>query len=149
MWRRSTAPWPRRSARRATGPSTIPPRATASPTPISKLHAAGQLRPSYLLRALREQRLSLFASALATLGGFSVGQVNRAIAADRPDMLALACATVGLDRSAFSTLLALVRELNHALPGGDANQARRVFDAFGPEQTAKARSAFLQAAMAV
>ncbi len=116
---------------------------------IAKLHAAGQLRPSYLLRALREQRLSLFASALATLGGFSTIDVNRAIEADQPEALALACAGVGLDRSAFSTLLALVRDLNQGLPGGDANQARRVFDTFGPEQTAKARAAFAKAAAAV
>jgi uncharacterized protein (DUF2336 family) len=116
---------------------------------ITKLHAAGQLRPSYLLRALREQRLSLFASALATLGGFSISAVNRAIAADRPETLALACAGVGLDRGAFSTLLALVRELNGGRPGGDANQARRVFDAFGPEQTARARAAFVKAALPV
>jgi len=116
---------------------------------ITKLHAADQLRPSYLLRALREQRLSLFASALATLGGFSSDEVSRALQADRPETLALACAAVGLDRSAFSTLLALVRELNKGRPGGDANQARRVFDAFGPEQTARARTAFAQAAAAV
>ena len=116
---------------------------------ITKLHAADQLRPSYLLRALREQRLSLFASALATLGGFSSDEVSRALQADRPETLALACAAVGLDRSAFSTLLALVRELNKGRPGGDANEARRVFDAFGPEQTAKARTAFAQAAAPV
>jgi uncharacterized protein (DUF2336 family) len=116
---------------------------------ITKLHAADQLRPSYLLRALREQRLSLFASALATLGEFSADEVSRALEADRPETLALACAAVGLDRGAFSTLLALVRELNKGLPGGDANQARRVFDAFGPEQTTKARAAFAQAAAAV
>ena len=116
---------------------------------ITKLHAAGRLRPSYLLRALREQRLSLFASALATLGGFSAGEVDHALNADRPETLALACAVVGLDRGAFSTLLALVRDLNQARPGGDANQARRIFDAFGPEQTAKARAAFAKAAAPV
>jgi uncharacterized protein (DUF2336 family) len=116
---------------------------------IAKLHAAGQLRPSYLLRSLREQRLSLFEAALATLGGFSVEEVSRAVQADRPDILALACATVGLDRGAFSTLLSLVRDLAGGRPGGDANQARGVFDAFAPEQTAKAKAAFLEAIAAV
>jgi uncharacterized protein (DUF2336 family) len=116
---------------------------------ITKLHSAGQLRPSYLLRALREHRLSLFASALATLGGFPPAAVHDALVDDKPERLALACAAVGLDRSAFSTLLALVRELNKGRPGGDANHARRVFDAYGPEQTAKARSAFAQAAATV
>ncbi|HZC17885.1 MAG TPA: DUF2336 domain-containing protein [Caulobacteraceae bacterium] len=116
---------------------------------IAKLRDAGRLRPSYLLRALREQRLSLFASALAALGDFSSGEVNQALKAERPEALALACATVGLDRGAFSTLLALVRGLNRGLPGGDAGQARRIFDAFGPGQTAKARAAFTKAAATV
>jgi uncharacterized protein (DUF2336 family) len=116
---------------------------------ITKLHTAGQLRPSYLLRALREHRLSLFASALATLGGFPPAAVHGALDDDKPERLALACAAVGLDRSAFSTLLALVRELNKGRPGGDANHARRVFDAYGPEQTAKAKSAFARAAATV
>ena len=92
---------------------------------ISKLHAAGQLRPSYLLRALREGRLSLFESAMATLGGFSAEEVGRALAADKPDILATACAAVGLDKSAFTTLLGLVRDLTGGKPGGDVDQARR------------------------
>ncbi len=116
---------------------------------ITKLHDAGQLRPSYLLRALREQRLSLFASALATLGDFPIQSVTQALSAHRPDTLALACAAVGLDRGAFSTLLALVRELNKGRPGGDANQARRVFDAYGPEQAARAKAAFAKAVATV
>ena len=68
---------------------------------VAKLYAAGQLRPSYLLRALREQRLSLFVVALAALGGFSVEQVRAAVAADNTEALALACIGVGVDRGAF------------------------------------------------
>ena len=64
------------------------------------------------------------------MGGFSVEEVSRAVEAAQPDALALACATVGLDRGAFSTLLSLVRELSGGSPGGDANPgAPRVFDA--------------------
>ncbi|HXQ11065.1 MAG TPA: DUF2336 domain-containing protein [Caulobacteraceae bacterium] len=116
---------------------------------ITKLHAADQLRPSYLLRALREGRLSLFEAALATLGDLPLEAVHRAACAEQPDMLALACAAVGLDRGAFSTLLGLVRELNQGRPGGDPNRARRVFDAFGADQQDKAKAAFAKAAHAV
>jgi uncharacterized protein (DUF2336 family) len=116
---------------------------------IAKLHAADQLRPSYLLRALREGRLSLFEAALATLGELPLEAVHSAACADQPDMLALACAAVGLDRGAFSTLLGLVRELNHGQPGGDPDRARRVFDAFGADQQEKAKAAFAKAAQAV
>jgi uncharacterized protein (DUF2336 family) len=116
---------------------------------IAKLHAADQLRPSYLLRALREGRLSLFEAALATLGELPLEAVHRAACADQPDMLALACAAVGLDRGAFTTLLGLVRELNHGQPKGDLDRARRVFDALGADQQDKAKAAFAVAALAV
>lgn len=109
---------------------------------ISKLHAAGQLRPSYLLRALRERKLSLFRVALAVLGGYSVEDVRRALDTTRPELLALACAGVGVDRSAFATLLALVRGLNGGLPSGEEQRARRAFDAFKPDQTDLAAAAF-------
>jgi uncharacterized protein (DUF2336 family) len=116
---------------------------------IAKLHAADQLRPSYLMRALREGRLSLFEAALATLGGFEIDAMRKAITADQPNLLALGCAAVGLDRGAFTTLLGLVRNLNEGLPGGDPDQARRVFDAFGPGREGRAKAAFAKAAAAV
>jgi uncharacterized protein (DUF2336 family) len=109
---------------------------------IEKLHQAGQLRPGYLLRALREQRLSLFESALAALGGYEFAAVRKALNADGPETLALACVGVGVDRSVFSTILALVRELNGGRPAGEANRARRVFDTFGPGRAKLAAAAF-------
>lgn len=112
---------------------------------IAKLHSAGQLRPSYLLRALREQRLSLFMTALATLGGYSMDDIRTAINADRAEILALACISVGVDRGAFSTLLSLVRGLNDGRPGGDVLVARRVFTTFGGDQVGKAAAAFRKA----
>ncbi len=112
---------------------------------ITKLHAAGQLRPSYLLRALRERKLSLFRVALAVLGDYSVNDVRRALDTQRPELLALACAGVGVDRSAFGTVLGLVRGLNGGLPGGDQARARRAFDAFKPDETHLAAAAFRKA----
>ncbi len=112
---------------------------------IAKLHEAGQLRPSYMLRSLREQRLSLFQISLATLGGYSTEDVRRALDADRADYLALACAGVGVDRGAFATVLGLVRGLNGGRPRGDNEQARRAFDAFGADRVDQAAAAFKQA----
>jgi uncharacterized protein (DUF2336 family) len=112
---------------------------------IAKLHAAGQLRPSYLLRSLRERRLSLFRVALAMLGDYKIEDVRRALDSGRPELLALACAGVGVDRSAFATILALVRGLNTGKPVGDEQRARRAFDAFKPDQTAQAAAAFRKA----
>ena len=68
---------------------------------VEKLYGAGQLRVGYLVRALQENRLSLFVHALAALGRFEAVQVRNAIDSDRPELLGLACAAVGIDRSVF------------------------------------------------
>lgn len=112
---------------------------------LAKLDVAGQLRPGYLLRALREQKLSLFIGGLTTLGRFDPDQIRRAIDSDRPELLALACASVGIDRSVFPTILELVRELNDGHPGGGAEGARRAAGAFGPFAPDIARTAFTKA----
>ncbi|MES2342089.1 MAG: DUF2336 domain-containing protein [Pseudomonadota bacterium] len=113
---------------------------------LAKLDIAGQLRPGYLLRALREQKLSLFIGGLATLGRFDPDHVRRSVNSDRPELLALACAAVGIDRSVFPTILALVRELNGGRPGGGQEGERRASGAFGPFAPDIANAAFRQAA---
>ena len=111
---------------------------------VAKLSAAGQLRAGYLLRALKEGRLPLFAAGLAALGRFEESQVRRALDSDRPELLALACAAVGIDRSAFPTILAMVRDLNGGRPGGGSEGARRASGAFGPFDANIAGAAFRQ-----
>ena len=116
---------------------------------IDKLHAAGQLRPGYLVRVLQEGRLSLFAAALATLGGFEADQVQRTIDSDRPELLGLACAAIGIDRSVFPTILDLVRNLNDGRPSGGAEGERRAAGAFAPVTADIAGAAFRQAVKSV
>ena len=116
---------------------------------IAKLDAAGQLRPGYLLRALRERKLSLFVAALATLGRFEPEAVRRAIDSNRPELLGLACAGVGIDRSVFPTVLDLVRKLNNGRPGGGDEGARRAAGAFGEFSAEVAAAAFRQAVQSV
>ncbi len=117
---------------------------------VEKLSTAGQLKPSYLMRVLKDHQLGLFEAALAKLGGFRVEDVHRAAnSRDRPELLALACAAVGLDRSVFPTLLELVRQCNDNLPGGGAEGARRAISAFGPFSPDIAASAFRQSIAAV
>ena len=117
---------------------------------IDKLAAAGQLKPGYLLRVLKEHQLGLFEAALAKLGAFRVEDVHRAVMSkDRPELLALACAAVNIDRSAFPTLLEMVRQCNDGLPGGGAEGGRRAASAFGPFSPDIAASAFRQAIASV
>ena len=106
---------------------------------IAKLESAGQLRPGYLVRALKEGKLSLFMSAMSSLGGFSVVDLKRACGAPDPELLALACAAVSIDRSAFPDVLMMVRELNEGRPAGDAAGGKRAAGAFNrsPENAGK------------
>ncbi|MBU1375219.1 MAG: DUF2336 domain-containing protein [Alphaproteobacteria bacterium] len=113
---------------------------------IDKLHAAGQLRPGYLIRALREGRLGLFATSLAMLGRFDASHVQATIDSDRPELLALACAAVGIDRSVFPDILEMTRNLNEGRPGGGAEGARKASVAFAPVTPEVAGAAFRQAA---
>ena len=113
---------------------------------IDKLYAAGQLRPGYLVRALREGRLGLFVGALAMLGRFDTAHVQATLDSDRPELLALACAAVGIDRSVFPDILEMTRQLNDGRPGGGADGARKASVAFAPVAPEVAASAFRQAA---
>lgn len=116
---------------------------------VEKLAAAGQLKPGYLLRVLKEHQLGLFEAALAKLGGFHVEDVHRAVMSpDRPELVALALAAIGLDRSVFPTVLEMVRQCNDGLPGGGTEGARRAASAFGPFSAEIAGSAFRQAVSA-
>ena len=117
---------------------------------VEKLAGAGQLKPSYLIKVLKEHQLGLFEAALAKLGGFRVENVHRAVThAARPELLALACASVGIDQSVFPTILEMVRQQTGGLPGGGAEGARRAISAFGPFAPDIAASAFRQAVAAV
>jgi uncharacterized protein (DUF2336 family) len=97
---------------------------------IEKLDGAGQLKPGYLMRALREHKLSLFEAGLSRLAGLPLEDLRAAIACDRPDVLAMACVAAHIDRSVFKTILTRVRELNGGRPGGDAEAEARANAAF-------------------
>ena len=93
---------------------------------VAKLHAAGQLRPAYLIRALREQKLGVFAHGMAALGRFDIAHVRRALNGDTARPLFLACTAVGLDRAAFPALLAEIRKLNKGFPADPDASAWRL-----------------------
>lgn len=117
---------------------------------IEKLSLAGELRPGYLLRALEQKRLGLFTKALARLGGYQAEAVSRAIASsDRPELLALALAGIGIDRGAFQTILEKVRAISGGAPGGGDEGVRRAMGAFAQVSAPVAAEAFRRASEAV
>ncbi len=117
---------------------------------IAKLDAAGQLQASYLIKTLKAGELGLFAAALARLGNYIRRDVREALnSPDRPELLALALAGVGLDRGTFPSVLALVRGLTGGRPGGGARGERRALAAFGPFGPEVTASAFRRASEAL
>ena len=94
---------------------------------VDKLQSSGQLRPGFLIRAVREKRLSLFEHGIAALGGFPITHIRAAIVRPSPDALFLACAAVGIDRAVFPAVLDEIRKLNGGWPGdGDEGYAGRM-----------------------
>jgi uncharacterized protein (DUF2336 family) len=116
---------------------------------VDKLEWAGELRLGGLLETLRDGRLPLFVAALARLGGFTTQEVRAAIDSDRPELLALACASVGLDQSVFPTVIEGVRKLNGGRPGGGDEGLRRASGAFAPFDAKVAARAFRRSMSAV
>ena len=112
-----------------------------------RLMASGNLHPSAVLRALREDQPSLFMAVLARLSDIDLVAVRRMVEAPTPDLLALACLAIGLDRCTFSPLLAHVRRLWGDRPGGDGRYAAsRAFDNLSPTQAKAALKWALDAA---
>ena len=114
---------------------------------IEKLDSAGQLKPGYLVRALREHKLSLFEIGLSRLAGVALEDLRQALACDRPDILAMACVASHIDRSVFKSVLTRVRELNSGRPGGNAeadNRAGAAFAELSPPDAVVAFSRMIQ-----
>jgi uncharacterized protein (DUF2336 family) len=116
---------------------------------IEKLDCAGQLKPGYLMRALREHKLSLFEIGLSRLAGVPLADLRAAIGSDRPDILAMACVAAHIDRSVFKTILTRVRELNGGRPGGDPAAEARACSTFQELNPKDAVVAFSRMVMVV
>jgi uncharacterized protein (DUF2336 family) len=116
---------------------------------IAKLEASGQLRPGFLLRTLREGKLRLFELGLSTLTRVSMAEVSTAINSDRADLLAMACADVGIDRSVFPTVLSLVRALNEGRPPATPGSLQAINAAFALTGAGEANQAFREGVKAL
>jgi uncharacterized protein (DUF2336 family) len=107
---------------------------------LAKAQAEGRLKPAFLTQVLKERRLALFQIALAKLGGFSLPAVKRACDAADTEALALACATVGVDRAVFPALVEMLRALNEGRPAGGWNAGGKAGAAFGRGPISAARA---------
>ncbi len=115
---------------------------------VDKLAGADQLRPGYLLRALRENKLTLFEAALAKLADLQIEELQVAMSGDKPEILALACMLAGIDRSVFPTILSRVRDLNRGLPSGTPEADAQALNVFKAVTIREAELAFKQMTLA-
>ncbi|MFZ1991396.1 MAG: DUF2336 domain-containing protein [Alphaproteobacteria bacterium] len=72
---------------------------------VTKLSASGQLKAGFLLKALREDQIDLFRLAFAKLADVEPARMSKILANKNLRVLALAVRAVGIDRSAFPTIL--------------------------------------------
>lgn len=112
-----SASGPRRPLNLPVAESSVAEREEMERRLVSKLQGAGQLRAGFLIRAVREKRLSLFEHGLAALTGFTLVQVRSAVLRPSPDALFLACTAVGIDRAVFPAVLEEIRKLSDGWPG--------------------------------
>lgn len=83
---------------------------------VNKLHKAGKLQPSFLMKSLNQGQSSLFEIAFSKL--ISVPRkIMRSFLYDRgADALAVSCCAAGIDQSVFLTIYKLTREAQNVSP---------------------------------
>ncbi len=81
---------------------------------VDKLHAAGQLRPAFLMKCLHQGQMDMFEAGFSRLLNMPPESARLVIYHQDPHLLALACHAVGLDKAVFGTIFNLTR----AVTGG-------------------------------
>jgi uncharacterized protein (DUF2336 family) len=97
---------------------------------VSKLHAAGQLKPGFAVKALGQGQLDVFEHAVAKLIGVPAEAIVRLLKSGDAGMLALICQAIGIDKSVFATLFAQAETLRGRagiLSQQDRTRAEEVF----------------------
>lgn len=113
---------------------------------VSKLHAAGQLKPGFAVKALSQGQLDVFEHAAAKLIGVSPETIVRMLKSGEAALLALVCQAIGIDKSVFATLFSQAETLrgrSGILSQQDRMKADEVFQAINRDD---ARASILRKA---
>ena len=103
---------------------------------VSKLHAAGQLKPGFAVKALSQGQLDVFEHAAAKLVGVPVEAIMRLLKTGEATALALVCQAIGIDKSVFATLFSQAETLrgrSGILSQQDRQKADGVFTSISRE----------------
>ncbi|MBL4906919.1 MAG: DUF2336 domain-containing protein [Sneathiella sp.] len=80
---------------------------------VDKLHKAGELSNGFMLKSLRQGEIDLFEHTFAKLLEMTRDQIQKILYSKDPQLLAVACRVLGLDRIVYSTILDLTASVNH------------------------------------
>jgi len=95
---------------------------------IDKLRGSGQLKAGFLLKALREDQIDLFRLAFARLADIEPVRMSKILAESELRIVALAVRAIGIDRSAFATIVQKLRG-EEALEGTSEEQRHAIAEA--------------------
>ena len=115
---------------------------------VAKLAQGGQLRASFLIRVLHQGQMDLFEHGFAKLLELDVERVRSALYAEKPELTAMACRAVGIDRCVFGTVFNLSRrqrDVKASLSEIDRYGINQVFCTFTKEAALDALKAALPA----
>jgi uncharacterized protein (DUF2336 family) len=74
---------------------------------VDKLHNAGELTTGFMVKSLQQGEIDLFEAAFAKLLGYEVNMAKYIIYSENPEVLAVACRCLDLDRIIFKTIYGL------------------------------------------
>ncbi|MEH6547524.1 MAG: DUF2336 domain-containing protein, partial [Sneathiella sp.] len=109
---------------------------------VSKLHTAGDLTTGFMIKSLRQGEIDLFELAFAKLLDVDLEVFREILYADNPEILAVACRSLNLDRIIFKTIfdltLSVRREKDSILTPATLNAPMDFYDLLSEDAAKKA-----------
>ncbi|MEX1035820.1 MAG: DUF2336 domain-containing protein [Sneathiella sp.] len=108
---------------------------------VEKLHKSGDLSTRFLIKSLNQGEIDLFEFAFAKLLDMDIEKVRYFIYADNPEILAVACRSLNIDRVIFKTiydLTASVRDRNSSILSPAISMPMDLYDLLTQDSAAAA-----------
>jgi uncharacterized protein (DUF2336 family) len=104
---------------------------SASQALIDKLYNAGQLTPTFLLKALRQGEVTLFELGLAKLTKIQPPMMKNLIYQPGSENLAVSCKAIGMDRSVFLAIYKHIRQMRDQKTDLTDEETKRINAMYG------------------
>jgi uncharacterized protein (DUF2336 family) len=113
---------------------------SASQALIDKLYKAGQLTPSFLLKALRQGEITLFELGIAKLAKVPPQVMRTLIYQPGSENLAVSCKAIGMDRSVFLAIykhIRMMRDQNTDLTDEETKRVNSMYSTMDKDEADK------------